>query len=466
MRKQLTFLIAGVLALGACQNTDVPFPNQPTLTSLTGAPTPASVGVAAQGMIVGEDQTETGFATSTGTIAREFLPLNSQEPRPYNEALNGPVNNASQGGGNWAGYYTNIRQGWIILHALDQLGTSMSDADKSAIKGFTLIWMANNLRQVIDSHDINGAVIDTDRDPFGDPGALATYTDAVTYDLKQFDDGIAALQKGGATFPFKFNSGWTGFNTPATFLTVAHALKGRAALHFKQYAVALTETNASFINTNSSLDLGPTLIFSAAAGETKNPIFNSQINYAHTFIVTSAELKPGATITVCNIDSTTQCDDRVARNVTKTTGKTYLQSFSNLVFTKYASSNASFPVIRNEELILNRAETRFQTGDIAGAISDVNLIRTKSGGLPARADLNATNLLSEILKQRFFSLWLEGDRWVALRRYNKLGDTTLLPKDVPTHIVWTKYPVPNSECLPRGSATCFATGGSAIDVVQ
>ena len=44
-------------------------------------------------------------------------------------------------------------------------------------------------------------------------------------------------------------------------------------------------------------------------------------------------------------------------------------------------SSGQIPIIRNEELILLRAEAKFFTNDIPGAIADLNIVRTLSGGL-------------------------------------------------------------------------------------
>ena len=51
------------------------------------------------------------------------------------------------------------------------------------------------------------------------------------------------------------------------------------------------------------------------------------------------------------------------------------------------------PIIRNEELILLRAEARLATGDKAGAIADLNQVRVNSGGLPA-STLTATSAMT------------------------------------------------------------------------
>src|SRR5688500_15941839 len=103
MRKlKLLIPVLAAATFAACGDMHILDPNQPTLTSLTDAPTPASIAVAAQGMFVGMEGSEPGLATTMGTLGREYLSLNSQEPRPYNEVLKGPLLPASQGGGQWA----------------------------------------------------------------------------------------------------------------------------------------------------------------------------------------------------------------------------------------------------------------------------------------------------------------------------------------------------------------------------
>jgi hypothetical protein len=110
-------------------------------------------------------------------------------------------------------------------------------------------------------------------------------------------------------------------------------------------------------------------------------------------------------------------------------------------------------IIRNEELILLRAEARLGTGDKAGAIADLNQVRQFSGGLPAStltASSSTDDILNGILYEKRYSLLMEGDRWVDLRRYNKLGT---LPLDIPSgpnkNFVAKVLPIPQSECLTR-----------------
>lgn len=55
------------------------------------------------------------------------------------------------------------------------------------------------------------------------------------------------------------------------------------------------------------------------------------------------------------------------------------------VFSDSAGVRAAFPLIKNEELILLRAEANIGLDNLAAAVPDIDLVRTTSGGLPAYA---------------------------------------------------------------------------------
>ncbi|MGH7449097.1 MAG: RagB/SusD family nutrient uptake outer membrane protein, partial [Longimicrobiales bacterium] len=112
------------------------------------------------------------------------------------------------------------------------------------------------------------------------------------------------------------------------------------------------------------------------------------------------------------------------------------------------------PIIRNEELILLRAEANIALGNLPAALNDLNFVRVNSGGLrPLLLPLDAT--VTELLRQRRYSLLFEGGhRWIDVRRYNRLGD---LPLDRPNHQRNAAFPIPEAECLARGLETCAAS---------
>jgi hypothetical protein len=116
----------------------------------------------------------------------------------------------------------------------------------------------------------------------------------------------------------------------------------------------------------------------------------------------------------------------------------------------YPTNVTPVPIIRNEELILLRAEANIGLGNRAAAIADLNFIRTNAGGLPALASDFSGDLVTEMLYDRRYSLFFEyGHRWVDARRYNRLGE---LRKQLPTHRVFPLVPIPVDECNQRLAA--------------
>jgi hypothetical protein len=75
----------------------------------------------------------------------------------------------------------------------------------------------------------------------------------------------------------------------------------------------------------------------------------------------------------------------------------------------------NIPVIRVSEMYLNRAEALARSGNAAGALADLNIIRNRAG-LPTIVDLTGTSLINEILKQRRLELAFEGHRFFDLKR--------------------------------------------------
>ena len=85
------------------------------------------------------------------------------------------------------------------------------------------------------------------------------------------------------------------------------------------------------------------------------------------------------------------------------------------------------PIIRDEELILLRAEAELGAGNQGGALTDINFIRTSCGNLPAISSgtwncMSDADRIGELLYERWYSLmWEQGTRWIDARRYNLLN---------------------------------------------
>ena len=106
-------------------------------------------------------------------------------------------------------------------------------------------------------------------------------------------------------------------------------------------------------------------------------------------------------------------------------------------------------ILRLSEIYLNRAEARAKMGDLTGATSDLNQIRTRAG-LPAISP-TAGEILSEVLLERRKELAFEGHRSFDIFRngLDLVRQECNLPNDincmVPFSSHLTAYPIPIGE---------------------
>lgn len=446
--------LAGLLGAAAC-DLDVPDLNNPGLDQLAENPTPSRVSAACTGLLIGTragTSAPNGFVSQLGILGRESYNFDGADPRYVNEMLEGPLQPGSPfGGAFWAGPYANIRLANIVLTATASL-PDFDDSQKAAIRGFTNTVVALDLLRVIVTRDTIGAVIDTDREiddigPIADKSAVYAEINAL------LDDAADDLADGSDAFPFLLSSGFAGFDTPATFIQVNRALRARVAVYEEDYDGALDALEASFLDPAGSFNLGAYHVFTTGTGDVQNGLVNPNI-YAHPSFETDAQTN-GDTIDA-------RFSSKVARVPQEEAGTAGGLS-SDLVFTAYTPT-ASVPIIRNEELILLRAEAEWGNGDLASAIADLNIVRVGSGGLEPLADgLDAAAVEEEILYNRRYSLMFEGGhRWIDMKRFGRTepcsGDTTnCLPLDLPDHVINLRYPLPTAECDGRpGEAVCTA----------
>jgi hypothetical protein len=436
--------VAVLLFASGCKDLVVPDFNNASLQDLTTSPTPTKIAQASQGLLVGTRVSigaQNGYVSLLGIVGRESYNFDPADPRFVTEMLIGPLDGGSPafGGNLFAQPYRNIRNSNILLGAVDKVA-GMSDAEKSAVRGFAKTIQALDYLNVINTRDDLGVPLDVNIGPTDAPAPIVAKAAVFTQISTLLDDGLTALNSGGAAFPFSLSPGFSAFATPAEFKTFNRALKARVEAYRGNYAAVLTALGGSFLDTSAPLTLGAYHSYSTGSGDSQNELFDptGRAILAHPSIVTDAEAKPDGT-----------ADARVLAKVTKLPVDHTVQGVtSNLVFTIYGSNTASIPIIRNEELILLRAEARYFTNDFAGALTDINFIRTTSGGLAPRGPfVSQADFVAELLKQRRYSLLFEGGhRWIDARRFGLLST---LPKALPTHTVPSRFPFPRDECLAR-----------------
>lgn len=434
-------LAAAAALVAGCKESLVPNYNSPNVDQLTRAPNAASVNTTVLGLLVGERGTVGTNATVLGILGREVYNLDGAEPRNVLGYLVGPLEPGGFGTDmGWSGAYRQLLTAFTILEAVERVA-DYTPAQKEGVKGFTKTFMAIAYINQLRIRDTFGIVLDVDPSA-QNLGPFVTRDEGYTRAATLLDEAKTHLNAAGTAFPFQLTTGFAGFNTPTTFLRFNRAIKARMEVYRARWNDALTALNESFISTSATtaaaLATGVYHVYSTASGDAVNPLFDPapRALVAHPSFLTEAQTQPGGAI------------DRRASSKAVTGISLSTQGVSsNLRITAYASNVAGVPIIKNEELILLRAEVQLALGNRAAAIADLNFIRVNSGGLAPLAVDFAGDLVDEILYNRRYSLFYEyGHRWVDMRRYGRL---TQLPKALPSHRIFSLVPLPLDECNQR-----------------
>lgn len=451
----LTALAAGT-ALGACQAADIGNFNSPSTSQLEAAPNAATVNTTVVGLLGGARANAGTWASTLGVFGREVMNLDGAEPRNVLGLLIGPLEPGGFGTDvGWTNTYRNLRTAATVLEVVDKV-PDYTAAQRSGVKGFVKTLMALDYLNQLRVRDTFGLVFDIPKDPTV-LAPFVTREEGYAKTAALFDEARTDLAAAGTAFPFTLTTGFIGFNTPATFLRVNRALLARLQGYRGRWQDALTAINESFVSTAAgtpaALQAGVYHVFSTASGDAVNGLFDPapRALVAVPEFLTDARLRPDGSRDL----------RATAKAVVGTVNLATQGISSNVRPTVYPTNVTPVPIIRNEELILLRAEAQLGLGNRAAAIADLNFVRTNAGGLaPLPADFSG-DLVTEILYDRRYSLFFEyGHRWVDARRYNRLGE---LRKQLPTHRVFPLVPIPVAECNQRLEATpkgCVNVPGS------
>lgn len=455
--KTRNFVAPVVLAcsLGAC-DYNLPNPNGPSIAGLQTGPTQTTIGQAAVGLLIGLRVTSTVYASLLGQLGRESYNLDPSQGPTLLSNLVGPFAPSGFIDFGWAAEYRNIRATNVVLHSLDAVGPAMSEKDKEAVRGYAKTIQALGLLNVLRVRDDVGVAIDVDIDITSVP-PIAPKAQVYARILQLLDEGKTSLGNADAKFPFAMPTGFADFNTPANFIKFNRAIRARANVYSAtanpagprdvgKYTAALTDLQGSFISANpADLPRGAYHTFSTASGDVQNTLFDptGRALLAHPSIAPDAQKRADGTV-----------DLRVQKKVAKITPAKILEGeSSDLRFTIYNSPSDPVPVIKDEELILMRAEANWFTGNKQAAIDDLNLVRTASGGLVpltlAALDSDAKFIDNLLYERRYSLLFEHGHRWIDARRFNRLAT---LPRDVAGRDkVFPYAPLTSDECIARNN---------------
>jgi hypothetical protein len=445
MRQTHVLLLLATLGAGACSFDLSTNPNAPD--AIGENPSRAEVSATANGMLLALRSDWADFALDVGILGREAYRFDVADPRFSAELLQGPLDPGTTafGGDHWAEEFNSIRGGNNLLAVLPT-ASALTAEEQSAASGFVKTIQALDFLLILDTHTQDSIPVAVGTDVTAPPAPFVTNAAAFAHVVELLDQGQTELAAGGTAFPFALPPGFAGFDTPANFVKFNRALRARVAVYQNQFADALTALAASFINPAGPLDAGVYMDFGTVAGDFANALAvdpETGANLAHPSIATGAKLQADGV----------SLDQRfLDKVIVRTASASSVGLTSNLGWIRYPTPTTHMPIIKNEELILLRAEANIGLNDLATALTDINTVRTRSGGLAALGSFaNATAALDELLYNKLYSLLYEGGhRWIDARHYGRLNT---LPIDRPTGTtpdkIFPTLPVPNAETLAR-----------------
>ena len=440
-------LFPAVLGFTACnplQLDEVLDPNNPSLASVETNATKEQVQFLLTGLEASHRNYVTNISQAWNTFGREIWYLNASDPRFQTDWLGqaGRVPDrayfgfGTTGGGSWASPYQAIKQADVLISSSNG-STLLVDAEKKAVSGFAK--MIQGYQFMIPANFVyeNGIRIDV-KDPLK-PGKFVKYEEALNHIksvLDQADQDLAAA--GSGAFPLRLTPGFAAYNTIPNLRKVNKAILARLNAYRKDWQGILTALDGSFMEMGGNLNAGPSHPF-LGPPDGFNPLFYLPNAAVNTIIVVHPSM----------IDDATPGDLRVSRKFFKrntpvvvTTDATPLSALYQDA--RWTTNTAPIPFIRNEELILLKAEAHANLGQTTEAVNAINVIRNAAAIGNYTGATTKDALINEILYQRRYSLWAEpwGHRWIDARRYNKLNE---IPTSYDKGTIFKQFPHPQAE---------------------
>ena len=402
-----------VILINACSLDPVLDPNFASVNAVLSNASKSQLNSMAVGQISLARNGLSTYLLVTGTIGKELFNFNGTESRWMTE-LNGlrPIDNSAFYNTATTGFGLPVRQANTILAAVDKTN-SVTDQEKDAFRGLANTFKGLAYLHMLNAQYQNGVRLSVE-DPFK-PSKPASYDASLVGIAGFLDAGAAQLDAAGATFPFTMPSGFAGFDTPANFKKFNRAIALRVAIYQKNWAKAATILPTTFFNETGILSAGPRHTFNPSAPDAANPL----VNTSSSIIVAVEKI----------MDDAEAGDTRVSSKLTivnpplnYTSGVTYSTKYRTNMYT---SATTPVPIIRNEELVLIAAEIAAQQNDATNARKYINIVRTAAGLPNYSGATTQAALIDAILKERLYSLFYEGHRWVDMRRYDKLSQIYL-----------------------------------------
>lgn len=472
-------------AMAACKDSNVPFFTAPTSVPTT----PAGIKNAVTGLFSGTRLDMGTFVLDMAGFGRQAGNFTNTEPRfiTYNLGVVATVPPTGATGGVWGFEYTNVLQAKQIIAALPKVTPAFSPAEVAGITGLAQTIEAYNYMIIAEIHDSLGISIQ-DSTPAAAPKAVCI-KDGWKYIVALLDSANGNLNlAGGAPIPVTIPPGFSSVGasagpstTAGAFAAFNRALAGKAGLELA-YAIARSTAGtsptpttpgtpdaaalaradsavtASALYAPASLAPNPTGGFvttdpfgvyfdwSATSGDQVNPI-----NALFGTLWLMKEMTAGQD-TVNDL----RWQAKFSADTTPVQQAAYSFVAAQWHYAAYPTTNSPLPIIRNESLVLIRAQIQLGLGNLAAAMTLINDVRTTVGGLAPTSGATYVSVRNALLKEQQISTVLEAsaDRPIATRMYKleaaidtTWNHTTFAPDQ---HTTVLPLPVAETAALPGG----------------
>ncbi|MEO8620049.1 MAG: hypothetical protein ABI625_03215 [bacterium] len=462
MRKYTIALASLLVAASACADNTVVTPeNAPTTEALSGALTAAGVQTLALGVLAQDRNVTGGFGyyLLPGIYARDAYRIDSNEPRFVIETLGGAPDPGSfaAGGSAYTSPFTAIRAATSLLAALPGTPvTQITAAQNKTTVGLIQTIEALDYYRVLETRDTVGVPI---QNP--DPAVVAPLScksavmNLIAALLDSANTSLVAAGT-GASLSFSLPTGFTAYgrdySKASNLILLNRGLKGKVDVYrglqhtsptAGAFALAITELTqalggaAAGAVPASAFQSGAYVTYVAGGTEnTPNPIVDAKVAVNPR---AAAALQGGDTRASKIIPRATLAGSGLTSSVTYVGAST--ANSANLV--------RPVAILRDEELVLLRAQAYFEAGQFANGAADLNSVRTSYGLAAIAVPADITTARAALLYEKRFSLFFEGpQRLVDLRAYGLLK-AGAMPAELPGDPFTTAEPIPKAEVDAR-----------------
>lgn len=453
----------------ACSNALIPEFNAPTSVSAT----PTGIQNAVIGVINTSRFDVFNYITYVYGFARDATQFQSTEGGYDSELLGqSPISNADFIGFTlWDFEFRDARTVNDMIAILPKVTPAYTPQQIATLTGVGQTLKAMNFMWVAETHDTLGVPVAGVANPTSNaPAPLLCNKDVWQYIVSLLDSGNADLLVDSTTpMPVILPPGFSVVSaTAGSFRAFNRALAGKAGLELAyaisrapdSTSVGVTDpaAQAALLRADSAIQAsalynpgaliagglnepnGVYFDFSGASGDQPNPI-----NTSLTTLYFLVDFAP-------DFDTT---DARVKTKFAPNPNQVGQPNYANLVmnpptlYNGYPNVNSSIPIIRNEELVLLRAQIHIAQHDWATAMQMINAVRTTVGGEPAYGALASYVPVREALlhEQRLSTTYeMGGDRLLSLRWYSLVRSRL---HDFSNDLQTTVLPIPQGEDAAR-----------------